>query len=69
MSAAKTWGHYGRNPPCEHLLALRAFLVANGLAVWAEHSEGPNGWVNVGCDACQRTYEVTLRAPWATEGE
>ena len=61
---AETWGKYGSAAPCEHLVSLRAFLEANGLGVWAEHSEQPAGWCNVHCKACHRTYEVTLREPW-----
>ena len=46
---------------CKHLLALRAFLVDNGLKVWSEHGEEPAGWVNVSCGHCSRTYEITLK--------
>ena len=58
------WGAYGDEPPCEHLLALRGYLEEHGLSVWGELTEQPGGWVNVGCETCGRTYEVTLREPW-----
>lgn len=62
------WGRYGSEPPCEHLVALRAFLEASGLKVWAEHSEGPWGWCNVHCPHCHRTYETTLQPTEAEDG-
>lgn len=55
------WGRYGQEPPCEHLVALRNFLEASGLKVWAEHAESPWGWCNVHCSDCQRTYQTTLQ--------
>lgn len=58
------WGHYGKEPPCEHLLALRKHLESSGLRIWSEHGISPFGWVNVSCPHCHRTYEVTLREPW-----
>lgn len=66
----KGWGYYNRNtPPCEHLVALREFLVRNRMSVWSEHGEGPWGWVNIHCGQCNRTYETVLQAPWYPEGE
>lgn len=59
-----TWGRWGTEPPCEHLLALRKFLTENDLHVWSEDGAEPDGWCNVGCQRCHRAYEVTLRAPW-----
>lgn len=49
--------------PCEHVLALIAHLKTMGLAVWSEHGE-PDGWVNVACGSCHRTFEVVL-AKWS----
>lgn len=54
------WGRFGDEAPCEHLLALRDFLEAQGLGVWSEHGEEPQGWVNVSCEACRRTYQTVL---------
>lgn len=56
-----SWGKYGDEEPCVHLIALREFLQANCLAVYSEHGEQPSGWVNVFCDVCRRTYETTLQ--------
>jgi len=58
------WGQYGKEPPCEHLLELRKFLEENEIDVWSEHGEMPMGWVNVHCEKCKRTYEVTLLKPF-----
>lgn len=58
------WGYWGDDPPCLHLLALRAFLEANRMEVWSEEGLSPEGWVNVSCDACRRAYETVLRDPW-----
>lgn len=58
------WGDWGEESACEHLKALREFIVASGIGIWAEHSEQPRGWVNVYCEKCKRTYEVTLREPF-----
>lgn len=55
------WGRYGDEPPCEHLRALREYLLSAGLRVWSEHGRTPWGWVNVSCESCCRTYETTLR--------
>jgi len=60
MSTQEVWGKYGDEPPCEHLLSLREFLVASGLCVYSEHGE-PDHWVNVHCAKCHRTYEVSFR--------
>lgn len=46
---------------CRHILDLRAYLESNGLSVWSEHGEQPSGWVNVHCEKCHRTEEITLR--------
>jgi hypothetical protein len=54
------WGVWGREEPCKHLLALRDFMKAQGLDAWSEHGTDPDGWVNVGCEKCGRTYEVVL---------
>lgn len=59
-----SWGFYGSEPPCEHLIALRAFLEANEMGVYSEHGTKPIGWVNVHCALCKRTYETVLREPW-----
>lgn len=61
------WGKWGDEPACTPLLSLRRFLEDNHMSVWSEHGESPDGWVNVGCADCRRTYEVTLQAPWETE--
>ena len=61
------WNHYGKEPPCEHLLTLHAFLESTNIGIWSEHDEQPAGWVNVQCFHCHRTYEVTLRPPWEIE--
>lgn len=58
------WGYFGEEPPCEHLLNLRAVLEQTGMEVWSEHGEQPSGWVNVYCGRCHRTYETVLREPW-----
>lgn len=54
------WGRFGREPPCEHLIALARHLVASGMAIWSEHGTRPQGWVNVHCATCRRTYETSL---------
>jgi len=61
------WGFFGFEPPCEHLVALRQFLESSGLGIWGEDSLHPDGWVNVLCSHCHRTYEVTLREPFDPE--
>ena len=58
------WGYWRKEPPCEHLLALRAFLETNEMTVRSEHGEEPHGWVNVHCEKCHRTYGTVLRPPW-----
>ena len=61
------WGNWGGEPPCEHLLSLRNYLEDTGLSVYSEHGESPNGWVNVHCPKCHRTYGVTLQEPFHTD--
>jgi hypothetical protein len=46
---------------CPHIQELRAYLESAGLSVWSEHGESPSGWVNVHCEKCHRTEEITLR--------
>jgi len=60
------WGQFGVEQPCAHLLALRQFLTDSNMYVYGEFTEAPDGWVNVHCGECRRTYEVTLRPPWKT---
>jgi hypothetical protein len=48
---------------CEHVRALKAHLTSCGLVIWGEFTEDPGGWVNVTCQACNRTYEVSLQPP------
>jgi hypothetical protein len=60
----KDWGNYGDQPPCEHLVTLREFLVRNRMSVYSEFSEEPYGWVDISCGSCKRTYQDVLRAPW-----
>lgn len=64
---AKGWGRYGGEPPCTHLIMLVKRMRELGVAIWSEHGVQPDGWVNVSCEQCCRTYEVTLREPWETE--
>lgn len=54
------WGDYGESGPCKHLLALRDFMKENWLDIWSEHGVEPDGWVNIGCGQCCRTYEAVL---------
>lgn len=61
---SEPWGMYGDKPPCEHLLALRKYLTEAKLSVYGEGTDEPEGWVNVCCAKCRRTYEVTLQKPW-----
>lgn len=63
-----TWAMFGKKEPCDHLLALRAFMLEHGIEAWSEQGEEPWGWLNVSCP-CPRTYETTLRAPWNDEAE
>jgi hypothetical protein len=56
------WGFYGDKPPCEHLLALRAFLES--MDMWVKGELTDTGWVNVHCRECARTYEVEMMPPW-----
>lgn len=63
------WGKYNGELPCLHLVALRRFLEATRLSIWSERGENPEGWVNVHCDQCDRTYEVTLAPPWRVGAE
>lgn len=46
---------------CKHIHELRMYLEAAGLSVWSEHGEQPWGWVNVHCEKCGRTEQITLR--------
>lgn len=46
---------------CEHVRELRAELERRGIRIWSEHGE-PDGWVNIGCATCHRTYELSLIA-------
>jgi len=68
MMAAK-WGQWGDESACEHLLALREYLLANELSVSGEGTQNPRGWVNVHCARCNRTYEVTLQKPFKANPE
>lgn len=61
IKVSESWGKYGSESPCEHLIALRNLLESTGMTVWSEHGESPSGWVNVSCESCRRTYETTLR--------
>jgi len=63
------WGYWGNDPPCEHIIALRNFLIESGLSVYGENTESPRGWVNVNCEKCQKTYEATLQKPWRTDDD
>jgi hypothetical protein len=63
------WGMYGDKEPCGHLLALHQFLIENEMEIYGEGTEDPSGWVNVHCERCNRTYEVTLMDPWETGEE
>lgn len=56
----ESWGRWGKEPPCEHLLKLRDLLIEQGLTVWAKYAE-PNGWVKVHCKTCHKMYETTLQ--------
>ncbi len=56
----KRWGYFGNEPPCNHLIELRSFLETFGLDVYSEHGE-PDRWVNVHCQQCHKTYEVSFR--------
>lgn len=47
--------------PCEHVEALRVEMRTRRITIWSEHGEQPHGWVNVHCDLCKRTYEITMR--------
>ena len=67
-SDLRDWGTYGDEPPCVHLRQLRALLEASGLSIYSEHGVEPQGWVNVHCPHCGRTYETTLNHDW-TEDE
>lgn len=73
MSIHESWGRWGSEPPCEHLLELRNQLIKLDIGIHGEHSEQPHGWVNVHCGACGRTYETTLRpneqGVWTNEDE
>ena len=64
MAKAPEWGMYGKEPACEHLLALRAYLEDQDIQIWGEKTESPTGWVGVYCHRCKRVYEVTLREPF-----
>jgi len=59
-SAPDGWGSWGDEPACEHLVALRNMLQLTGLCVYSESGE-PDLWVNVSCEHCKRTYEVSFR--------
>ena len=61
------WGYWGKEPPCEHLVALRTFLEGNQMEITSEHGIDPSGWVNVSGESCSRTYETVLRPPWADD--
>jgi len=63
-----TWGMWGSEEPCKHLKKLREFLEKNDMTVWSQHGQ-PNGWVNVHCTDCSRTYETVLQEPWCDECE
>jgi hypothetical protein len=63
------WGYYGDKPPCEHLVALRAYLEDTGITIWSEHAAEPAGWVNINCPHCQRTHQTVLQPPWLDEDE
>ena len=54
---------------CEHVAALRSDMRARGITIWSEHGECPQGWVNVHCEACHRTFEVTMRPTYGTVDE
>ena len=54
----KGWGKYGEEEPCKHMLALRVLLVQSKMTIYAEDSDG---WVNVTCFVCGRTYETLLQ--------
>lgn len=58
--ACPDWGRFGDEPPCSHLVALLDYLRVNRLDIWSEHGSQPDGWVNVHCESCHRTYETTL---------
>lgn len=66
---ADRWGHYGMEPPCEHLIALLDYLRRHRMDVWSEHGEDPPGWVNAYCETCHRTYNTTLDPNLNRSGE
>lgn len=45
---------------CEHVRELEALMRQMRLDVYSEHGEEPDGWVNVHCRRCHRTYEIRL---------
>ncbi len=69
MAQRRRWGMYGDKPPCTHLLQLRDAIRKLGIEIWSERGEDPQGWVNVWCGECHRTYQTTLRPPWEAPPE
>lgn len=61
------WGYWGIEPPCEHIRKLRGYLRANGLGIWGEDTT--DGWVNLSCETCGKTYGLTLKEPFAGNPE
>jgi len=46
---------------CEHVKALHAYLREWQLDIYSEHGEEPQGWVNVHCRRCKKTFEISIR--------
>lgn len=60
MSESDRWGYSGDDPPCKHLLALRALLAEQKITIYSEHGEQPAGWVNIYCKQCGLIREDVL---------
>ena len=67
--AENRWGYWGKEPPCEHLLALRDYLRQKQLEISSERGENPDGWVNIDCNRCHRCYETILREPYQQDDD
>ncbi len=61
------WGHWAGEPPCEHLVELKDFLIKNKIRIWSELGQEPLGWVNINCEECSKTYQTILQEPWCDE--
>lgn len=56
----ETWGNYGNEPPCTHLVGLRDYLMGNNMIITNDFTE-PHDWCSVYCSVCRKTYEVILK--------